>query len=178
MWLLNTSTVELNSGGYAILSHVWSRDNEDTFQETSSAELTETINSMFRYYQLPMIIGPDFARSKWHTRGWTLQELIAPKVVLFFASDWTLIGTKFELARSLERITRIPQPVLQLNQDITTVSIAARMSWAARRETTRVEDGHTVCSVVRDQYADAIREGSNAFYRLQEAIMRTSPTCR
>ena len=82
----------------------------------SSAELSEAINSMFRYYarsrvcyaflrDVPSAPSSDFedrnsafCRSQWHRRGWTLQELIAPKFLIFVSSQWDVLGTKAELA--------------------------------------------------------------------------------
>ena len=82
----------------------------------------------------------NFGRSKWFTRGWTLQELIAPKDVQFFDVNWTFIAHRSELTRTISDITNIDVSILDGTRRITTVSIAKRMSWAAKRETTRVED--------------------------------------
>ncbi|GAW13471.1 hypothetical protein ANO14919_028570 [Xylariales sp. No.14919] len=74
--------------------------------KTSTAELSEAINSMFRWYSnakvcyayLADVIDKDeFASSRWFTRGWTLQELIAPKAIRFYSYDWNLLGSKAEL---------------------------------------------------------------------------------
>ncbi|KAF1364464.1 hypothetical protein EJ07DRAFT_99963, partial [Lizonia empirigonia] len=81
-----------------------------------------------------------FPSSKWFTRGWTLQELIAPAEVAFFNEEWELLGTKANLSRVVSECTRIPTEVLLERKNLDTVSIAQRMSWSARRETTRVED--------------------------------------
>ena len=99
--------------------------------KASSAELTEAINSMFRYYSLSTvcyaylsdasqenvrsrIVGPGFFRSsRWHTRGWTLQELLALTTVLFMSHQWTELGNKYTLAEELEIITGIPARVLR-----------------------------------------------------------------
>ncbi|KAI0702586.1 heterokaryon incompatibility protein-domain-containing protein [Earliella scabrosa] len=101
--------------------------------KTSSAELSEAINSMFRYYTLSHVcyaylsdvplqgrlngtavrLSP-FASSRWHTRGWTLQELIAPRVVFFLSKSWEFMGSKAELAELLHETTRIPASILRL----------------------------------------------------------------
>ena len=74
-----------------------------------------------------------------HT-GWTLQELLAPDSVVFFANDWKRIGRKRDLAPTLSKITRIPLEYLQGGEHIQKASIAQRMSWVARRKTTKPED--------------------------------------
>ncbi|KAI0712991.1 heterokaryon incompatibility protein-domain-containing protein [Cerioporus squamosus] len=120
--------------------------------KTSSAELSEAINSMFRYYSLSQVcfvymadvtisrLPSSFYESRWHTRGWTLQELIAPPTSYFLYSDWTLLGTKFGVADAIEEITRVPSSLLLGYTRLSDYSVAQRMSWAASRRTTRVED--------------------------------------
>ena len=161
--------------------------------KTSSAELSEAINSMFRYYSLSEICyaflkdvhaegafkgypeSPPFQRSRWHTRGWTLQELIAPQTVIFLSSDWCPLGSKVDLAASLELATGIPAGLLRLERDITDFSIAQRMSWAAMRETTRVEDeAYSLLGIFDIVMPTLYGEGRKAFRRLQEEIMRQS----
>ncbi|KAH9910747.1 HET-domain-containing protein [Epithele typhae] len=168
----------------------------------SSAELTEAINSMFRYYALSEVCyvylsdvhtagvklsgpisDPDtsedlaraFERSRWHTRGWTLQELIASRVVVFFSRQWTLLGTKHELSGLLKNITGIPAVILSLRVSFTDKSIAARMSWAAKRVTTRPEDrAYCLFGLFGVNMPTLYGEGDNAFIRLLEEIMKTS----
>ncbi|KLU83015.1 hypothetical protein MAPG_02082 [Magnaporthiopsis poae ATCC 64411] len=134
--------------------------------KTSSAELSEVINSMFAWYRnaaacfgyLEDFVGVPrvqavaetdgvataglvgFARSRWFTRGWTLQELLAPHDVEFFNRDWAPIGRKLELAEELEGITGIDNKVLEGDEPLRRVSIGRRMSWAANRRTSRPED--------------------------------------
>ena len=96
--------------------------------KTSSAELTEAINSMFDWYCLATICyaflydvptsddlfarDSSFRRSRWFTRGWTLQELIGPKDVIFLSRSWTVLTTKRTSSAFLQRITRIDARVL------------------------------------------------------------------
>jgi hypothetical protein len=94
--------------------YVWI--NTCCINKTSSAELSEALNSMYRWYQeaeecyayladvphnsvnqVTGITGPEFRGSRWFTRGWTLQELIAPLLVIFLDSEWKEIGTKSNL---------------------------------------------------------------------------------
>jgi hypothetical protein len=121
--------------------------------KSSSAELTEAINSMFLWYEkskqcYAYLADLDstsdwhsgLAHCRWFTRGWTLQELIAPRDVWFYDKHWNYLCRKRREIHALESITSIHQDVLQNSGVIHTKSIAQRMSWASRRVTTRVED--------------------------------------
>jgi hypothetical protein len=81
----------------------------------------------------------DLSHSRWFTRGWTLQELIAPAQVQFFGQDWRPLGSKLDLCSQLADSSGIEEQVLRSGQFVH-VSIARKMSWAARRQTTRIED--------------------------------------
>ena len=184
-------------------SHGWKWIWIDTccIDKTSSAELSEAINSMFRYYALSGIcyaflrdvhtmnssiimhthrgeeisVPSEFAKSRWHLRGWTLQELLAPHFLVFVSATWEVIGDKNELAPMLECFTHIPREVLRFEKDFADVSIAQRMSWAAHRQTTRVEDrAYSLMGIFGIHMPTLYGEGRMAFYRLQEEIMKTS----
>ncbi|ETS86735.1 hypothetical protein PFICI_00563 [Pestalotiopsis fici W106-1] len=129
--------------------------------KTSSAELTEAINSMFQWYQkaqkcyvylADVVHGScaidatpetawksEFRRSKWFTRGWTLQELVAPQYVEFFSSDRQRLGDKTSLLRLIHDITGIAIDALK-GQPTCEFSELDRMSWLEKRQTTREED--------------------------------------
>lgn len=165
--------------------------------KSSSAELSEAINSMFQWYRDAAICyaylsdvdgsedpaesadGDDesqgsssFARSRWFTRGWTLQELLAPSEVIFLAMDWSEIGTKKSLRSAVSRVTGINEKVLQeCRWD--EYSVAQKMSWAASRQTTRLEDAAYCLMGLFDVNMPLLYgEGSKAFSRLQQAIMQ------
>jgi hypothetical protein len=74
-------------------------------------------------------------KSRWFTRGWTLQEMIAPKELKFYDRDWKFIGTKTGLVDQLYQITGVDTGVLR-GGNLKFKSVARRMSWAARRQTT------------------------------------------
>jgi hypothetical protein len=80
-----------------------------------------------------------FSKSRWFTRGWTLQELIAPSTVMFLGQKWQEIGTKSSLQLVTSEIISTPTNIL-LGGDLEGASVAQRMSWASTTESTRVED--------------------------------------
>ncbi|OJT03833.1 Vegetative incompatibility protein HET-E-1 [Trametes pubescens] len=161
--------------------------------KSSSAELAETINSMFDLYRLAdvcyiyLVDVPEsredpehytsaFQQSRWHGRGWTLQELLAPKEVVFLTASWTFLGTKCSLVHTLTLATNIDSGILLGRDHLSSASVARRMSWAARRETTRVEDeAYSLLGIFRVHLSPIYGEGRNAFLRLQEEIMKTIP---
>ena len=176
----------------ASLGFQWVWIDTCCIDKSSSAELSEAINSMYRWYagaELCIVflqdvsdsedpLAPDstFHRSKWFTRGWTLQELIAPRNVVFVSESWRSLGTKARLASALEDITLIDLAVLQDRSLLFDVSIARRMSWAAYRQTTRVEDeAYSLMGLFQVNMPTIYGEGRNAFRRLQEAILKKSP---
>ncbi|KAH7134785.1 heterokaryon incompatibility protein-domain-containing protein [Dactylonectria estremocensis] len=169
------------------LDYVW----VDTccIDKSSSAELLEAINSMFRWYNnaiyclaylsdlLPgdeLIGALDAARNyRWFSRGWTLQELIAPAAVRFYNADWNFLGTKFENAKEIEAMTGIDQGVLKNLTPLAAISLAKRMSWAATRHTTRIEDmAYCLLGLFDVTMPMLYGEGPRAFTRLLEEILR------
>ncbi|KAI6038931.1 heterokaryon incompatibility protein-domain-containing protein, partial [Pisolithus marmoratus] len=162
----------------------------------SSAELSEAINAMYRWYQNAQVcyvylndidesVFPTEQDGKWvksnywpewFMRGWTLQELIAPKQVEFFNKDWVPIGNKQRLAPTLTDITKIPRDVLAHGLAGKRLSVAQIMSWAAYRETTREEDrAYSLMGLFGVKMPMLYGEGKNAFRRLQlEIIKETS----
>jgi hypothetical protein len=99
--------------------------------------------------------------SRWFQRGWTLQELLAPRTVVFFAKDWEAIGTKASLQGAITDITGI-----LLMSDPGEISIAKRMSWAAGRQTTRVEDrAYSLMGIFGVFMPTIYGEGAHAFTR-------------
>ncbi|KAK5652021.1 hypothetical protein OQA88_10924 [Cercophora sp. LCS_1] len=157
--------------------------------KTSSAELSESINSMFAWYQSSTICfvyladivsttstqGPGGFPSRWYSRGWTLQELLAPTKVVFYNHSWTMIGTKWGMRTQISGITGISQADLVFF-DRRRTSIAQKMSWASRRETTRTEDtAYCLLGVFGVHMPLIYGEGTNAFRRLQEELIKSSP---
>ncbi|KAK0746756.1 heterokaryon incompatibility protein-domain-containing protein [Schizothecium vesticola] len=167
--------------------------------KSSSAELSEAINSMYTWYEsagvcyaylsdvssdhdtpVAQLAHPDtdFRRSKWFTRGWTLQELIAPRKVVFYNFRWLRImekRTRGNWHSVLEKITGIPCEVLDGSASLTKITVAARMTWAANRRTTRKEDiAYCLLGIFKINMSMLYGEGDRAFTRLQEEIIRTS----
>ncbi|KAL8877043.1 MAG: hypothetical protein Q9198_004865 [Flavoplaca austrocitrina] len=117
-------------------------------------------------------IGIAFRRSRWFTRGWTLQELLAPEDVVFYDADWTEIGSKTFLKDTLSQICRISVQHLSRPKG---ASVATKMSWASTRETTRKEDtAYCLLGLFGVNMPLIYGEGANAFFRLQCEIIQSS----
>ncbi|KAJ9651501.1 hypothetical protein H2198_009229 [Neophaeococcomyces mojaviensis] len=162
--------------------------------KNSSAELSEAINSMWTWYSTSSVcyayladvpsgthdMSPEwqdstFAKSRWWERGWTLQELLAPKKVLFFSSEWNLIGEKAFLDAVVSKITGIDSNAINGCRLSESFSIAQRMSWASSRKTTRVEDlAYCLLGLFSVNMPLLYGEGEKAFVRLQQEIMKDS----
>ena len=117
-----------------------------------------------------------FRTSRWFTRGWTLQELIAPQRIVFLSQEWKAFGTKVTLMKPLKEITGISREVLLCKVPLDQISVARRLSWAAPRETTRVEDrAYSLFGIFDVNLPTLYGEGDRAFQRLQEEILRRIP---
>lgn len=164
------------------LTHFW----VDTccINKESSAELSEAINSMYAWYQNADICyaylsdvrdSEEYGDSAWFERGWTLQELLAPADVLFFNTAWIPIGFKTSLSLSISQRTGIRESVLLDGSAMNEYSVAERMSRAANRQTSRVEDEAYCLLGLFDVSMPLIYgEGRQAFLRLQEELLRRS----
>ena len=166
------------------LDYVW----VDTccINKTSSAELSEAINSMFKWYQKAVVcyvfladLAPESVSLKdceWFRRGWTLQELIAPREVHFYDKYWSVYGTKSSLQWQVAQITGIDQKILTGVTDLAEIPVAVRMSWAANRITSREEDmAYCLLGIFNVNMPMIYGEGSKAFTRLQEEIIKDNP---
>ncbi|KAK4552868.1 hypothetical protein LTR86_010000 [Recurvomyces mirabilis] len=157
----------------------------------SSAELSEAINSMWDWYSQAtecIVYLSDvhwssdsahmlerFERSEWFRRGWTLQELLAPRIVIFYTSDWREIGGKRDVTilPVIVKATAIPESCLMAGMIIHTKCIAERLSWASKRRTTRPEDtAYSLLGLMGVNMPLLYGEGSRAFLRLQQELVR------
>lgn len=116
--------------------------------------------------------------ARWTTRGWTLQELIAPRLVRFYTKDWELLGDKRDpaICEALMRATGIEAGVLFGQITVAEVSVANRMKWASKRLTTRPEDmAYCLMGLFEVNMPLLYGEGRDrAFIRLQEQILKTT----
>ncbi|KUJ12856.1 HET-domain-containing protein [Mollisia scopiformis] len=159
--------------------------------KTNNAELSEAINSMFRWYQEAEIcyvyladvptglteseLEEHICASKWFERGWTFQELLAPHVVMFYDQRWDFLFEKRDRCSLLSRITRIHDTFLSESRRIGEACTAMKMSWAATRTTTRDEDlAYCLLGIFDVSMPPLYGEGKKAFVRLQEEILRHS----
>lgn len=176
------------------ISYIW----VDTccIDKSSSSELSEAINSMFRWYQnatrcyvyLSDVVvneadlsedrsqstwDSSFRNCRWFTRGWTLQELLAPKSVYFFSRDGELLGDKKSLEIQVHDITGIPITALR-GADLSTFSVEERLRWQERRQTKRSEDrAYSLLGLFGVFMPIIYGEGEqNAFRRLRDEITK------
>jgi Heterokaryon incompatibility protein (HET) len=171
----------------------WAWIDTCCIDKKSSAELSEAINSMFRWYEntqvcyvylsdvhcttdgnrSPTMSG--FDTSKWFTRGWTLQELLAPAHVEFLDCEWKTFGTKETMAEKISAITGIRQEHLVHGVNLHSICVAEKMSWASNRRTSRAEDvAYCLMGIFNINMPLLYGEGRKAFLRLQQEIVRVS----
>ncbi|KIJ67991.1 hypothetical protein HYDPIDRAFT_107551 [Hydnomerulius pinastri MD-312] len=172
-------------------TYVWS----DTccIDKSSSAELEEAIRSMFRWYRNAEVCiaylaesstMEDFETEPWFTRGWTLQELLAPSRMRFYNKDWEpfcphwLIGSNdkqnTEMQNAISRVTKIPSKDIKYFQPGCR-RVYDKMVWASKRRTTRIEDiAYALIGIFDISMPIAYGEGTWAFYRLMEVIAQRS----
>lgn len=165
----------------------WIWDDTCCTDKSSSVELSEAINSMFNWYQgaavyyayLSDVSGglaeakesnSDFRRSKWFTRGWTLHELFAPGKLLFFDRNRVRIERRGNLESVISEI-----PGIRDVRNFDHASLSQKMSWAAKRETTRIEDmAYGLLGLFKVNMPPLYGEGERAFIRLQREILLVS----
>jgi hypothetical protein len=158
--------------------------------KSSSTELSEAITSMFKWYHKAdkcyiylsdvstsenIVDRLSFQNSRWFTRGWTLQELLAPTSVEFFSSDGTSIGNKISLMQEIHNATGIPTQALQ-GTPLSFFGIDERLSWAEGRQTKREEDAaYSLLGIFDVQMSLFYGEGrERAFSRLRRKIEKSS----
>jgi Heterokaryon incompatibility protein (HET) len=162
----------------------------------NAVELATAINSMFRWYQKAVrcyvylsdvavrvtgqheqvnpIWGPAFRKSRWFTRGWTLQELIAPTLVDFYSSEGEWLGSKLSLETVVHEITGIVRGALK-GVALSNFNIEERKSWVERRSTTLEEDRiYSLLGIFDVAMPLIYGEGrENASRRLEEEIHKS-----
>lgn len=162
--------------------------------KSNSAELSEGINSMYAWYQgaevcyaiLDEVPGRNaanfevqFKACDWFERGWTLQELLVPKDVVFFGrlseGTWDMLGNRGSLQDLISSRTGIPTEYLRGSGNLHTANIAQKMSWVAERKTTKPEDiAYCLLGLFSVNMPLIYGEGPRAFIRLQEEIVKIS----
>ncbi|KAN0089614.1 Heterokaryon incompatibility protein (HET) domain containing protein [Hyaloscypha variabilis] len=171
------------------LSHVWI----DTccIDKTNNAELSEAINSMFKWYRdawgcivylsdvsaglRKKEMEESVRASNWFKRGWTLQELLAPGYVEFFDQEWIHLFERSDGTDLIQSITGIDKNILNGWRQLSGACTAKKMSWAAGRVTTRQEDvAYCLLGIFDVNMPLLYGEGSRAFERLQEEIIKRS----
>ncbi|KAH8712241.1 heterokaryon incompatibility protein-domain-containing protein, partial [Phaeosphaeriaceae sp. PMI808] len=162
--------------------------------KANAVEVQDAINSMFRWYQkaaqcyvyladvsirkrkadnknFHYTWEPAFRQSRWFTRGWTLQELLAPHTVTFFSKEGNRLGDKKTLERHIHETTGVPVRALQ-GAPLHEFSKEDRLSWLKARHTTRKEDkAYSLLGIFGIYMVPNYGEGEeNAFRRLRREI--------
>lgn len=152
--------------------------------KSSSAELSEAINSMFNWYGDSRVCyaylcdvenAAEMGNSRWFTRGWTLQELIAPSRVEFYSTSWDYIGEKQDddIISVVSRASRVDEWVLAGVIGLDEVSVAKKLYWASERKTTRVEDkAYCLMGLFYVNMPLLYGEREQSFMRLQHEITK------
>ncbi|KXJ91873.1 heterokaryon incompatibility protein-domain-containing protein [Microdochium bolleyi] len=161
--------------------------------KSSSAELSEAINSMYQWYGMASVCyafladaesSTDLQACRYFTRGWTLQEMIAPSQLKFYNREWRCLGSRGDMSQQLSEITQIPLELLVDREThlqsrysmhiLQTTSVATRMSWASKRNTARPEDiAYCLMGIFGVNMPLLYGEGGQrAFRRLQQEIMK------
>ncbi|PVH90367.1 HET-domain-containing protein [Periconia macrospinosa] len=165
--------------------------------KANKAELSQAINSMFRWYgnatrcyvylsdvsssplgtteepKSPWPWEPDFRKCRWFTRGWTLQELLAPSSVEFFSREGERLSDRNSLRRLIHEITVVPESALE-GTPLSQFSINERLSWIEHRHTKLEEDrAYSLLGIFGVYVAPIYGEGTaSAFQRLREEIAK------
>ncbi|KAK7453193.1 hypothetical protein VKT23_011874 [Stygiomarasmius scandens] len=150
-------------------------------------EVARNIKSMYAYYENAYICFAyladvegyeDFELSSWFRRGWTLQELLAPRTVMFFTRGWILMGCKHgSRSAAISRATSISEDVLQGKRSIVDVDFLEKMSWTMGRKTTKPPD-QAYCLLgmlgvsMEPDYNETVMK---AFRRLQKILVKSNP---
>ncbi|KAJ8595030.1 hypothetical protein M405DRAFT_871979 [Rhizopogon salebrosus TDB-379] len=137
----------------------WAWADTCCIDQTNNVEVQESVNSMFVWYRhaaLTVVYLSDvppssksgaLAKSVWNERGWTVQEFLAPRIVLFYQSDWTLYlndrspnhKDSAVIMRELGDATGIdPQALIVFHPGMG--GTREKLQWVSRRKTTMQED--------------------------------------
>lgn len=155
--------------------------------KSSSAELSEAINSMFRWYADSQICyaylsdvqagsvdltDRQFINSDWFSRCWTLQKLIAPETLIFLNMKFSKVGSKHDLCGKVSTHTGIPEKLLTGQYSLDNYCVAVKMSWASYRHASRTEDyAYSLLGIFGVQMPLIYGERWEAFRRLQKAVL-------
>lgn len=117
--------------------------------------------------------------SEWFERGWTLQELLAPRKMEIYDKEWRFMGTRNRLATLIGEIAGIDSNYLKdaesMNQTFREASVATKMSWMAGRTTRDVEDiAYSLLGILNVNLVPQYGEGLKAYARLQETLLADS----
>lgn len=196
------SRLKRKAAGYEKVAFTMKQAEKDNLQycwvdtccinRKDSAEYAAALKSMFDWYrqsEICYVLLSDVSTSKsatkkkkledqirdsrWFTRGWTLQELVAPKTVKFFSSDKKYLGDKIGLIDLISKITKIPQEVLREPDRLKEIGIAKKFYWSAGRQTFAPEDkAYCLLGILGVDIEIIPGQEATAFARVLDAIYR------
>ncbi|KAG1722080.1 uncharacterized protein EDB91DRAFT_1256240 [Suillus paluster] len=137
----------------------WAWVDSCCIDQRDNGEVQKSLNSMFGWYRdsaltvvylseaLPSSQSGALAKSSWNTRGWTVPEFLAPKVIRFYQQDWTPYLNDLspnhkkseKIMGELEDATGIDAHALVAFQPGTR-DAREKLRWASTRVTTVPED--------------------------------------
>ncbi|KAK3656322.1 hypothetical protein LTR56_003023 [Elasticomyces elasticus] len=163
---------------YAILSHTWGADKDGSHwttyaRDAAKARLADVpASSTKQRCSSREKWAAAFHKSRWHTRGWTLQELLAPVAVQFFSQEWRLLGDKNTLSQRLQDATGLPARALR-GDPLFTFTVEERMRWMEKRQTTKAEDRwYSLLGIFGVHMSLIYGEGRGAESRLKNKIAK------
>ncbi|KAI6095815.1 hypothetical protein F5141DRAFT_1265501 [Pisolithus sp. B1] len=173
------------------LGYKWAWSDTCCIDKSTSSTLDQSLTSMYKWYAdsaatlvfLADAVHPskpgDLTRSLWMTRAWTLQELLAPKVIFFYDSRWkpylNIFGENHK--QSVDIMQELADAIKISHRTITTFSpddlaIREKLRLASTRNATYVEDiAYSLIGIFKSDIRPHYGEGANALGHLLEEIV-------
>ncbi|KAF4997486.1 hypothetical protein FGRMN_3850 [Fusarium graminum] len=162
--------------------------------KSNRREVDQAVNSMFAWYRnstvclaylsdIPTantnaskLLSSQLRRSRWFTRGWTLVELLAPRQLIFYAADWSVLGRREDsLVELISQVTGIDAAYLSGQKDPWQAPVSEKMSWLSNRKTRLVEDrAYCMFGLLDVEMHLDYGEGIKAMDRLQREISKVT----
>ncbi|KAK7461859.1 hypothetical protein VKT23_008289 [Stygiomarasmius scandens] len=155
----------------ARVCYAWLHDVSASLTPSTTWNVVEGINSGG--------LKAEVEESEWFSRGWTLQELLAPKEVIFFDRNWEEVGRRSVLTDVISLRTGIPEPVLEGIVPLQDVDMVKKLCWSVNRQTSKPEDqAYCLLGILGVSMEPCYGEGvQKAFDRLTKVLIEKYPGC-